>query len=114
MLGFVIRRLVWAVMLAFLITFVTFIVFFVIPGETRGGPGQHGLIEPTLQVQLNLHGSVPLQYLGFMRRVIVHRDLGLSRLTGQPATPMATQGIPVPVSPIIGGPALSSVTPFRS
>ena len=103
MLGFVIRRLVWAVMLAFLITFVTFIVFFVIPGETRGGPGQHGLIEPTLQVQFNLHGSVPLQYLGFMRRVIVHRDLGLSRVTGQPATHMVTQGIPVTVSLIIGG-----------
>jgi peptide/nickel transport system permease protein len=103
MLAFVIKRLLWAVMLAVLITFVTFLVFFVIPGETRTGPGQHGLIEPSLQAQFNLHGPLPLQYLAFLERVILHGDLGLSRITGLPATQMITQGLPVTASLVIGG-----------
>src|SRR5919204_2257811 len=103
MLAFVIRRLLWALLLAVLISFVTFLVFFIIPGETRSGPGQHGLIEPSLQAQFKLHGPVPLQYLGFLRRVVLHHDLGKSRLTGLPATEMITQGLPITLSLVIGG-----------
>ena len=103
MLAFVIRRLAWAVMLAFLITFITFVVFFMIPGNKVGGLGQHGLIEPTPQVQFHLHGSLPEQYVGFMRRVVGHGDLGLSMVTGFPARTMVTRGFPVTLSLVIGG-----------
>jgi peptide/nickel transport system permease protein len=103
MLGFVIRRLAWAVMLTILITFVTFLIFFVIPGEARDPPSQRRLVEPSVQAQFNLHGSVPLQYLGFMRRVVIHQDLGLSRVTGESATTIVTKALPVTLSLVIGG-----------
>src|SRR5438034_4956679 len=103
MLGFVIRRLIWAVVLAVLITFVSFLVFFMIPGETAGGLGQHGLIEPSPQVQFDLHGPLPLQYVGFMRRVVFHGDLGLSMVTGFPARTMITRALPVTLALVVGG-----------
>jgi peptide/nickel transport system permease protein len=103
MLGYVIRRLIWAVVLAFLITFVSFLVFFMIPGETVGGLGQHGLVEPSPQVQFDLHGPLPLQYVGFMKRVVLHGDLGLSMVTGVPARTMVTRGVPVTLGLVLGG-----------
>src|SRR5207247_5978314 len=98
MLAFVIRRLAWAILLVVIITFITFLVFFIIPGEKRGAPGQHGLVEQTLQAQFNLHGTVVTQYAGFLRHVIVHGDVGVSRLTGQPAMDMIKQGLPLTTS----------------
>jgi peptide/nickel transport system permease protein len=103
MLAFVIRRLAWSVMLAFIVTFVAWMVFFMIPGNTVGGLGQHGLVEPSPQVQFDLHGPVPLQYLGFMQRVVFHGDLGLSMVTGFPAKTMVLRGLPVTLSLVIGG-----------
>jgi len=100
--AFVIRRLLWAILLAVVITLITFMVFFVIPGETRGGPGQHGLIEPTLQNQFNLHGSLPVQYVGFMSHLL-RGDIGLSRTMGIPAAQVIVRSLPVTVSLIIGG-----------
>jgi peptide/nickel transport system permease protein len=103
MLAFVIRRLAWAILLMVIITFITFIVFFVIPGEKSAPPGQHGLVELTLQAQFNLHGSVLTQYAGFMRHIVVHRDVGVSRLTGLSAMDMIKDALPITLSLIIGG-----------
>jgi peptide/nickel transport system permease protein len=103
MLAFVIRRLAWAFLLMVIITFIAFLVFFVIPGEKRGAPGQHGLVEQTLQAQFNLHGTVFAQYVGFLRHVVVHGDVGVSRLTGQPAMDTIKQSLPITLSLIIGG-----------
>src|SRR4051794_31432768 len=112
MLAFVIRRLVWGVLLCFIVTFIAFVVFFVIPGEARPAPGQHGLVEMTLQAQFNLHGSVPAQYLGFMKHVLLHGDVGVSRLTGQPAMNMIKDGFPITLSLIIGGSILFLLIAF--
>lgn len=112
MLGFVIRRLAWAVLLTVIIMFIAFLVFFAIPGETRGGPGQHGLIETTLQAQFDLHGSVPVQFLGFMKHVALHGDVGVSRLTGRPAMDMIKEGLPITLSLIIGGTILFLLIAF--
>src|ERR671937_593507 len=103
MLPFVVKRLIWACWLGVIITFLTFVVFFVIPGDRHSRPGQHGLIEPSLQAQFNLHGPLPLQYLAYLRRVAFHGDLGVSRLTGLPTSQMLLQGLPITASLVIGG-----------
>ena len=103
MLPFVVKRLIWACLLGVIITFLTFVVFFVIPGDRHARPGQHGLIEPSLQAQFNLHGPLPLQYLAYLRRVAFHGDLGVSRLTGLQTSQMLLQGLPITASLVIGG-----------
>lgn len=103
MLAFVVRRLLWAGLLGVAITLITFLLFFVVPGERPSGPGQHGLIEPSLQAQFDLHGSWPVQYLGFLRHVVLEGDVGMSRVSGIPATQAIAQALPVTASLVIGG-----------
>ena len=65
MLAFVVRRLVWAVLLALVISLFTFIIFFIIPTDTRSTFSGRGPTDPTLQGQFNLRRqSVPAQYAG--------------------------------------------------
>jgi peptide/nickel transport system permease protein len=105
-LGFLIRRLVWAGLLGVVITFVTFLLFFVAPGDRRSGPGQHGLIEPSLQAQFDLHGSLLVQYAGFLKHVVLYADFGLSRVAGRPAMSVIAEALPVTASLVIGGTVL--------
>ena len=78
MLIYIFRRLVWALMLFFVITLIAFVMFFVLPADSTNGqrnqPGSAG----ELQTTYNLRGSFVNQYFGFMDRVLVHADLGNS------------------------------------
>lgn len=103
MLTFIVRRLLWSGALAVVITLITFVVFFLIPNEVHTAPGQHGLIEPTLQAQFNLHGSVLQQYLGFLGHVVERGDIGRSRVSGLPAFQTIGSALPVTASLVIGG-----------
>src|SRR5438093_10483493 len=105
MLAFVVRRLCWAVVLACIISLFTFIIFFVIPTDTRsGGPVARGPIEPTLQGQFNLRQkSVPEQYAHFLSRVVRHGDLGYSIRSEVPVSQIIGRALPVTASLVIGG-----------
>jgi len=80
-LAFVVRRLFWAVMLALIITLYTFLIFFVIPTDTRSTLSGRGQTDPTLQGQFNLRGqSVESQYVHFVEHLVRHGDLGRDSL----------------------------------
>ena len=49
MLAFVVRRLIWAVLLACVISLYTFIIFFIIPTDSRSTLSGRGAADPTLQ-----------------------------------------------------------------
>jgi peptide/nickel transport system permease protein len=104
-LGFVVRRLIWAVLLALVISLFTFIIFFVIPTDTRGGGlVARGPVEPNLQGQFNLRGqSVPEQYVHFLSSVVRHGNLGRSMRSGAPVTELIGRALPVTASLVIGG-----------
>jgi peptide/nickel transport system permease protein len=103
-LAFVVRRLLWAVLLALVITLFTFIIFFVIPTDTRSSAGGRGLTDMTLQGQFGLTGqSVPEQYVHFVGNVIGHGDLGRSFRSGLPVTEIIGRSVPVTASLVVGG-----------
>ena len=54
MIGFVVRRLVWAFLLAAVITLFTFIIFFIIATDTRSTLSGRGDTVPTLAGQFLL------------------------------------------------------------
>lgn len=107
MLAFIARRLVWTVLLAVVISLFTFIIFFVIPSDPRGGVGRgsiQGSIEATLQRQFNLEEqSVPEMYVHFVGRVVRHGDLGHSVRSGRAVTDVIAGALPVTASLVIGG-----------
>jgi ABC-type dipeptide/oligopeptide/nickel transport system permease component len=65
-LAFIVRRLFWAVLLVFVITWITFVIFILLPEERRSAPSGVGLVNPNLQRQFELEErSLPGKYVGF-------------------------------------------------
>jgi peptide/nickel transport system permease protein len=102
--GFIIRRLVWAFMLAAVITLFTFIIFFIIPTDQRSTLSGQGSLDPTLAGQFDLRSKpVTTQYVLFLEHLVRHGDLGRSIRSGIPVRDMIFRALPVTASLVIGG-----------
>src|SRR5438105_14337719 len=86
MIGFIARRLVWAFLLAAVITLFTFVIFFVIPTDTRSTLSGRGAPDPTLAGQFHPRVKpVTTQYGNFLDHLVPPGDLGSSIRSGAPA-----------------------------
>src|SRR6266576_592372 len=104
MTGFIVRRLVWAFLLAAVITLFTFIIFFVIPTDTRSTLSGRGAADPTLAGQFHLRDKpVTTQYVSFLGHVVRHGDLGRSIRSGVPVRDAIARALPVTASLVFGG-----------
>jgi len=102
MLIFIFRRLVWAVMLAFVISLLTFVMFFMLPSSRNAQRNERGF-ESSLQAQFGVHGSFPEQYVRFIGHVVLHGDLGESTRGGGNAVAAIERSLPVTASLLGGG-----------
>jgi peptide/nickel transport system permease protein len=107
---FIIRRLIWSVVLMLAISFVTFLIFFILPSDSRGVQGGYrggrGSTDPNLNLQFQFgikQDSLPQQYGQFLWSVFRHGSLGHSFIEGVPVTDMIKQALPVTASLLIGG-----------
>jgi peptide/nickel transport system permease protein len=103
-LTFIVRRLCWAVLLAAVITLFTFIIFFIIPTDTRSTLSGNGSTDPTLAGQFHLRDKpVTTQYVLFLEHLLRHGDLGRSIRSGIPVRQTISEAVPVTASLVIGG-----------
>jgi peptide/nickel transport system permease protein len=102
-LSFVFKRLLWAVMMAFVITLITFVMFFVLPGDSTNAQRNQQGFASDLQTTYNLHGSFVHQYVGFLDRAVLHADLGDSLRSRKPVTQVIWETLPITASLVIGG-----------
>ena len=104
MAAFVLKRVVWAFVLAFLISFITFVLFFVVPGETRvaRGSNQDQLVSLARQYDIEGQGIFE-QYGHFMGRILAHGDFGKSFVTHQAVSEKLAAALPVTIALIAGG-----------
>jgi len=101
-LAFVFKRLVWAVILAWLVTLICFVIFFALP-RNQPGSNRQGIVAPNLNVAYDLNSdSLPRQYVTFVEHV-VRGDLGESLRTPQTVRSMIHDAAPVTLTLIIGG-----------
>src|SRR3954451_1760471 len=103
MVIFIIRRLVWGVMLCFVVTLITFLMFFVLPADSRSAQRNERGFQPDLQTQFNLRGSLPEQYVRFLGQIVVHGSLGDSTRARAPVATVISQTLPVTASLMLGG-----------
>src|SRR2546430_17028662 len=104
MTGFIVRRLVWAFLLAAVITLFTFIIFFVIPTDTRSTLSGRGAADPTLAGQFHLRDQpVTTQNVSILRHAVRHADLGRSIRSGAPVRDAIARALPERASPVFGG-----------
>jgi len=103
-LGFVLRRLAWAIVLFFALTLYTYVLFFVIPGNNqtirRGFRADQGT---TLRETVGIDGgSIVREYGSFVSHV-VQGDLGASRRNRQPVLDVILRAAPITISIVVGG-----------
>jgi peptide/nickel transport system permease protein len=99
---YIVRRLLWAVMLVFVVTLIVFVMFFVLPEDSRNAQRNEQGFAPGLQTQFNIRGSFGEQYGRFVTH-IVRGDLGDSQRQRDAVTDVIRETLPVTASLIIGG-----------
>ena len=112
MIVYLVKRLVWAVVLMVIISFFTFVLFFVAPGDVPlGRQGARGTTNIATQFQLQ-RDPLPVAYVHFLWGVIRHGELGHSFSDGQPVTYKLQQAVPVTASVLLGGTILFILVGF--
>jgi peptide/nickel transport system permease protein len=106
MVRYLVRRLLWAAVLFVAVTFVTYIVFFLIPANpAQLAAGKAATPEKIREVErfLGLDQPVYVQYARFMERLVLDRSLGTSFATRQDVNEIVARAAPVTASLVFGG-----------
>jgi peptide/nickel transport system permease protein len=103
---YVIRRLLWAVVLFIAVTVVTYIIFFIIPADpARAVAGKNPTPEMIQRARhyLGIDKPVYQQYLRFLDRLVIHQDLGRSFANRESVNSEVAKAAPVTASLVFGG-----------
>jgi peptide/nickel transport system permease protein len=106
---YLIRRILWAIVLFFAVTIVTYIIFFVIPADpARAFAGKNPTEEQIVRARhyLGIDKPVPVQYAKFVWRLTYHHSLGRSFSNREPVNNLVLSAAPVTASLVIGGAVL--------
>lgn len=100
----------WAICLCFLVSFFTFVIFFVIPGDPTKSQGSVtiGLLS---QYRLE-HQSLFKQYATFVWRFMRHGELGASFVNNRPVNQQLGAALPVTAALVFGGAILWMLIAF--
>jgi len=110
MLTFIIRRLLWTVLVMFVITVIVFIIFFKTPGVDPAralagrSPNPQTLAE--IRSQLGLNRPFPIQYGIMMKKIFITRDLVSYANQGVKVVPEITAAAPATLSLVFGAAVL--------
>ena len=106
MTRYLIRRLLWAVLLFFAVTVVSYILFFVIPADpARQFAGKGATAATIAKAKHYLHLDEPIyqQYGRFVWQLVYHQDLGHSYYNRESVNHIIADAAPVTASLVIGG-----------
>src|SRR6476659_5752099 len=82
MLRYIIRRLLWVIVLLFLVSFITFVIFYLFPSadpaQLRAGRQPNPQLVEQIRHNLGLDKPWYQQYFDYMKRLVLHGDLGYS------------------------------------
>ncbi len=106
MIRYLIRRVLWAVLLFFAVTIVSYILFFIIPADPARQFAGKGASQETIasaRHYLGLDKPIYDQYYVFVKRLIVHQDLGHSWYNREGVNRIIKDAAPVTASLVFGG-----------
>jgi peptide/nickel transport system permease protein len=110
MFRYLIRRILWACLLFIVITFITFVIFYVGPNNPAravcgGETAQRECLVKATE-KLGLDQPLIVQYYKFMKQLVLHQDLGTSFATSQSVNQRIKEAAPVTASLVFGGAVL--------
>src|SRR5215831_8026123 len=106
MIRYIIRRILWACVLFVAVTMVTYVIFFIIPNDPAVlAAGKSATPQDIERVRafLGLNHSVPVQYLLFLKHLVINQDLGHSYTNRRSVNAMVGEAAPVTASLVFGG-----------
>ncbi len=106
MFRYLVRRILWAVVLFIAVTMVSFVIFFIVPVEPArliAGPQAPPEAVERAKKAYHLDDPVWKQYLRFMKTLVVDGSLGKSLATRQEVNDVVRAAAPVTISLVIGG-----------
>ena len=82
MTTYIVRRLLWVIVLLFLVSAITFVIFFALPSadpaQLRAGRQPNPQLVEAIRHKLGLDKSLPVQYYRYMKGLVLHFDFGYS------------------------------------
>jgi peptide/nickel transport system permease protein len=110
MVRYIIRRLLWAIVTLIIISFLTFVIFYVLPpgdpAVLRAGHFPNPAMLAHIRHVLGVDRPFWVQYWIYVRGIVLHFNLGYSYQFAQPVTAMILDGLPATISLTIGAVAI--------
>ena len=107
MVTYIIRRLLWAILLLFVVSFITFVMFILLPSADpavlRAGRQPTPELIAAIRENLGLDKPWYVQYLIYMRDLVLHFDFGYSYQNNVAVKETIFDRLPATVSLAIGG-----------
>jgi peptide/nickel transport system permease protein len=106
MVRYIIRRLLWVIVLLFVVSAVTFVIFYELPSADpavlRAGKSPDPTLIAQIRHSLGLDKPVYVQYWLYMKKVVLHFDFGYSFQDSQPVRKEILSRLPATISLTLG------------
>jgi peptide/nickel transport system permease protein len=103
---YIVRRILWGIVLILLVSALTFVFFNVFPSadpaQLRAGRNASPAIIHYIRHELGLDRSVPVQFFTYMKNIFLHFNFGFSFYTGAPVLDLITNRLPATLSLAVG------------
>jgi peptide/nickel transport system permease protein len=110
MAAYILRRLLWTVLLLLVITAVTFLIFYVLPSgdpaKLRAGRTPSPEVIAAIRHQLGLDKSLPIQYFDYVKKLVLHFDFGNSYTNNQSVRTLMFDRLPNTIFLVLGAAVL--------
>jgi peptide/nickel transport system permease protein len=106
MVRYIIRRLLWMVVLLFFISAITFLIFYTLPSadpaQLRAGRTATPQLIEQIRHNLGLDQPIYVQYYRYMKAVVLHFDFGYSYQNNAPVRQQSVTRLPATISLTVG------------
>jgi peptide/nickel transport system permease protein len=106
MTTYIIRRLLWVIVLLFLVSAITFLIFFALPSadpaQLRAGRQPNPALVEAIRHKLGLDKPLPVQYWRYMKGIVLHRDFGYSYQNNISVKSQILDRLPATISLTVG------------
>jgi peptide/nickel transport system permease protein len=110
MTRYIIRRLLWVVVLLLLVSLLTFVIFYLLPSADpavlRAGHQPNPALVAQIRHNLGLDKAWYVQYVDYMKRLVLHFDFGYSYQNTVPVKTLIFQRLPATISLTVGAAVL--------
>ena len=110
MIRYIIRRLLWGVLLLIIVAALMFVLFRVLPTGNpallRAGRDPQAKLVKEIEVVLGLNKSLPVQFWNYMKEIFFHLNFGYSYYSQQSVNSLIAERLPATLSLTVGAAVL--------